>query len=204
MKLIFAFVLTIVSFVQFSFAANYVISIDGKEHEIDLGAPKVIDLGDGQNITVVITQKEVVTYSTENFSFDHPSKLTPSRTDLGNGIYQNMVASPRGTLVLIQEYTSLDPSALVDMMLNELTKEEKKYGYKITVSPSYKILADGKKLNGKSATATYRSDENIKNVLTFKGNDAGLLIVTQIDSSNFEVDTVLLETFWKSLTINMQ
>ena len=66
----------------------------------------------------------MITFKSENFSFEHPIRLSPSRTDLGGGVFQTMMASPLGTMVMIQEYTAINPSGLIDMMLNELTKEE--------------------------------------------------------------------------------
>ena len=187
-----------------AFGANYELIIDGKTIDIEVGKTQSISIGENQTISVTLKRKEIVTYSTEHLSFRHHSKYQPSRTDLGDGIYQNMFTSPLGTLVLIQEYTSIDPSNLIDMMIKELTKEEAKYGYNIKINKASKVLSDGTKLNGKSAISKYKNEENTKYVLCFQSVDSGILLITQIDKDNIQSDSEILDLFWKTLQIKMK
>jgi hypothetical protein len=85
-------------------AGDYVLTIDGKQYEVDIGKQAIINLPDGRNIRVTLDKKAIVSFKSENFSFEHPSKLSPSRTDLGNGVFQTMMASPLGTPLLASVY----------------------------------------------------------------------------------------------------
>lgn len=185
-------------------AGDYVLTIDGKPYEVDLGEKATIKLPDGRTLGVTLDKKVIVSFKSENFSFEHPSRLAPSRTDLGDGIFQTMMTSPLGTMVMLQEYTTLNPAPLVDVMLNELTKEEADYGYKITKSPSTRKLANGAQLKGKVAVSAYKDDEYTRHVLAYEARDAGVLIITQVEKDASQEDLAMVETFWKSLAISMK
>ncbi len=182
-------------------AGDYTLSIDGKPYDFELGRLQVIKLADGRSLTVSLNRKDVVTYTGAMFSFDHVSKLSPARKDLKHGVRQTMMISPLGTLILVQEYSSLDPTDLVDTMLNELTKEEAHYGYKITKSDVRRTLPGGTTLSGKAAASSYKDSEIIRQVFTSKSHDAGVLIITQIDKDAPPEDQQMLDLFWKSLSI---
>ncbi len=184
-------------------AENFTLTINGKKFEVDLDTEKVLKVG-GRKLRVKLAKKTVVLFKTVNFSFDHPSRLSPSRTGLGNGIFQTMMASPVGTLVMVQEYTTLDPSGLVDLMVGELTKEEVKYGYKIVKKAISRKLASGARLKGKLVTSTYRSKVIVRQVLTFKARDAGVLLVTQIEKTSPVAEAKIIDTFYKTLKITMK
>ena len=106
-------------------AGNYVLTIEGKKHEVDVGKQTVIKLSDGKEIQVTLEKKAIGSFRGQSFSFDHPSDITPSRTVLGDGIDQTIITTPLGTLAIVQEYANMNPSALVDIMLDGLTKKEK-------------------------------------------------------------------------------
>jgi hypothetical protein len=185
-------------------AGNYVLRIDGKEYELDLGERTTATLPDGRAIEVELRRTPVAGYKTSGFSFSHSSQFTPSRTKVDDGIYQTMMTTPSGTMVLVQEYAGTDPSTLVDFMLTQLLKEEVQYGYQITKAAASKALADGKTMAGKRAVSKFRNDEYERHVLAYGTRDAGILIVTQVEKSAPDPDLAMLDLFWKSLRIMIQ
>ena len=185
-------------------AADYTLTIDGKQYEVDIGKASTITLPDGRKIRVTLDKKATLFFKSENFSFEHPGRLSPARTDLGDGIFQTMMMSPMGTLIIIQEHTTMNPCGLTDMMLNELTKEEVEYGYEITKGPSSKRLSSGIELQGKTAVSKYKGDEYTRYVLCHEARDTGLMIVTQIEKAAPEEDLDMIEMFWKSLRISIK
>ena len=182
-------------------AGNYLLTIDGKTYELDIGEMTTATLQNGQKVQVKLEKKDIATFKTEMFSFNHPSGFAPSKTDLGDGVYQTIMATPTGTMVMIQEYTGLNPCGLIDMIVTELTKEEVHYGYTITKRDVSKKLADGQTVTGKFVVSKYRKDENQRNVLCYGGKDAGLIIVTQLDNNTRGEDMAMIDLFWKTLTI---
>lgn len=188
----------------YALAGNYVLTIDGKKYEVEEGKQKTLELSDGKKILVTLEKKAIVSFRAANFSFDHPSYVTPSHTDLADGIHQTMMATPLGTLVLVQEYANMDPARLVDIMLNKLTEEEKQYGYKITNSPASIKLASGKTLTGKKSIATYSGKQTTRNVLCYSIRDAGVMIVTQVDKEAPLTDKLMVDYFWKTLKISLE
>lgn len=185
-------------------AANYTLTIDGKAFDLDLDREQAIKLSAKQELRVTLSQKAIVTFTTENISFDHPGTLAPSRTDLGDGVFQTMLASPRGTLVMVQEFTSVDPSPFIDLMLGELTKEELQAGYKVTTSAATQKLAGGEILNGKLSVSVSEDDEYTRQVLSYGGKESGVMIVTQIEAESTAEDKAMLDIFWQSLKVNFK
>jgi hypothetical protein len=197
-------VMLVMVFLSTAIAGNYILKIDGKAYEIDLGAKATVALADGRKVEVVLEKKLIADFKTSNFSFSHPSHVTPSRTDLGDGVYQTMMATASGTMIMIQEYFGINPSGLVDLMLAELLKEEAEYGYDITKTEASKTLANGKTVTGKLAVSKYRADEYERYVLCYGVRDAGILIMTQVEKAAPRQDLTIIDLFWKSMEITMK
>ena len=203
-KSLFISIACVAFFCSHAIAGNYILTIDGKKHEVDVGKQTTIELSDGKKLQVTLKKKAIVSFSAENFSFDHPSSVAPSRTDLGDGIHQTIMTTPLGTLVLVQEYANMDPAGLVDIMLNELTKEEKQYGYKITNSPAKINLSRGKTLTGKKSIATYRGEQTTRHVLCYSIRDAGVMVITQVAKDAPPKDKAMVDAFWETFKISLK
>ncbi len=187
-----------------STAANYSIVVNGTSHDIDIGKEISVNLANGTPLTITLNKKAIVTFSTDNFSFDYSGDGAPSRSDIGDGIFQTMMSSPLGTLVLLQEYGTTDPSSLIDLMIKELTKEEKKYGYTITETPSQMKIGSGILFKGKKSVVKYKGEETTRQVLVHSVKDGGVMVITSIGSDASEADKKMIDIFWKSLKISMK
>lgn len=186
------------------FAGNFILTIDGKKLEIDLDTQSVVELEGGQEVQVLLEKKDIIDFGTDNFTFSHPNQVTPARTDVGGGIHQTIMATPLGTMVLVQEYAGMDPSGIVDFMLSELLKEEVDYGYEISKSDASKTLADGTELKGRHGVSKYQADEYNRYVFSYGQRDSGLLIVTQVEKAAPQEDLAMIEQFWKSLRVSTE
>ncbi len=203
MKYKFLTLLTLALSTQLAFAGNYILTINNKQYDVALGETEKIKVGD-QYLNIKVDKKDILTFRTENFSFQHKSKYSPSKTDLGDGIYQTAMVTPLGTAVMIQEYDSLDPTGLVDFMVNEVTKEEKDYGYVVKSSPDSLTLSDGTKLSGKVVVSKYSGSHIKRFFYTYGKKDAGLLFMTQIDYEMAAEDEEVINHFFESLLITMK
>lgn len=195
-------VLLLLSISQVSAAANYVLKIGDKSYDIALSEEIQVKIG-GKSVPVTVVQKDILTYTTNNFSFEYPRRYSPSRSDLGSGIYQTAMMTPLGSIVMVQEYLTLDPSSLINLMVNELTKEERQYGYKIESAKTSLTLSDGKVLNGTVVTSKYSGSDIKRFVYAYGAKDSGLLIVTQIDYEAEPNAETLLANVLDSLKITM-
>ncbi len=203
MKTKFVIILALVSLSQALFAANYVLKIGEETYEISLDESINVQVGN-KTLPVKLELKETLTFKTKNFSFQHPNEYTPSKSDLGSDIYQTAMITPLGSVVMIQEYLSLDPTDLIDLMVSELTKEEQEYGYEIESSESSITLSDGKVLGGKVVTSKYKGTDIKRGIYVYGIKDSGLLVVTQFD---YEIDAngeTLLMNIMDSLEITME
>ena len=196
-------VYTFLLFTNISFAGNYVLTIDKKGYDISLGEELQIQLDD-RSVSVSIIQKDNLIFKTDSFSFEYPKIYSPSTADLGGGIIQTTMFTPLGAGVVVQEYTNMDPSHLIELMISEITKEEREYGYKIKSKKTSMTLSDGTILNGKVVTSKYKGSDIKRVFYTYSARDAGLFIMTQIDFDVASSDKSVIDKVIKTFSITME
>ena len=167
-----------------SFAGeDYTLEINGRAYDVGLGEDKRLELPGGETLTINLSMKEYIDFESGLFRFSHKSMYKANKSDLGEGIYQTMIVTPLGTGVLIHEYTTMNPTGLVDLMLRELTKEEVDYGYAYKEKKVTRKVG-GHTMKGKQATTTYKDEEWSRAVYTFGTRDAGILVITFMEKAN--------------------
>lgn len=199
-KILFALVLLLSSAVSFA-GENYEIEINGHIYEIELDKEKRLALPDGVKLRIKLSLKEYINFESQFFSFSHKNIYKPSKSDLGSGVYQTLIATPRGTAIMIQEYTTLDPSSLVDIMLKAATKEKIEYGYEYEEKEVVRTIGN-LELKGKEAIATYKQNRWTFFVYSYGAKDVGIVVITMTLESNADKDKQLIDDFWKTLRIN--
>lgn len=182
---------------------NYVLEIGGDSYSLGLNKEKKVTLPDGTHLRLKLSLKEYIEYQGRYFSFSHRNSYRPTNQDLGDGIFQTTVITALGTTVIVQEYTELNPSGLVDIMIQELTKEEVDYGYELKKSDVSKTIGK-KELRGKEAVTSYKGAQWTRSVYVYGARDEGLLIVTIIEEDNVENDMHVIRDFWRTLKVSLE
>jgi hypothetical protein len=182
---------------------TYKLTIGGYSVEINPGETVDVTLPGGQRTTVTLQLNEFASYSGGIFSFVHPTSVGVAKTDLGDSVIQHLMASATGTLVIVQEYGSMNPVALNQLMLQELTKESVQAGGELAQEETTRTLADGKVLTGLKATVTSRTEKAYYEVLGFGTTDQGVILVTRIDEEYRASEGSLLQKFWETLKIKL-
>lgn len=188
MKLTVIFLILLIPTI--SLAENYILTVGNDVHEIALDKEVRIKIGDS-HVSVKLEENDTFLYTDESFSFEHPKEYSPSKSEVENGIFQTVVMSPLGSAVIIQEYSYIEPSSLMDLMVKTLTKEERAYGYKIESKKASTTLSDGKTLNGKVATSTYKNKDITRYFYAYSFKDSGLFIITIIDGVDPNGDSLV-------------
>ena len=180
---------------------NYELVIDGKTYELNLDEEIAVTDEGGRTTKIVLRKKPYTEYSDKFVAFQHKSELSVSSQALGDGIAQLMLTTATGTMVMVQEHASMDPSMLVPMMLKELTKESIDYGYKMTQGKVTRKLKSGRTLTGLKATLRYRGEESYWEVLSCGDRDIGILVITHVDAEFLKQDKEMHSHFWRTLRI---
>lgn len=196
-----AFICLTILFVTPVSAEDYVLTINGLSKEISLDEESEVILPSGDSLLLTLHLKEYSGFSGDLFSFEHKSTYRPNRQNLGDGIFQTAVFTPLGTGMLIQEYMQLNPTSLVDLMLEEITKEEVEYGYEYVERVIQKEIG-GITISGKEAVTSYLGEEWTRSVLAHGGRDQGIIIISFLKKGSYEEDRDLIEHFWESLEID--
>lgn len=180
---------------------TYKLTIGDTSVEINPGESLDVTLPDGRTTKVTLELNAFATYSGATFSFVHPTNVSVAKSQLDTDISQHLAATALGTIVIVQEYSSMNPTKLNDLMLQELTKESVQAGGELTQEAATRKLSDGKELAGLKATVRTRTEESHYEVFSFGADDQGLVLVTRIDRDNIAAEGALIDKFWESLTI---
>ena len=169
--------------------------------EINPGETLDVTLPDGSKTKVTLTRNAFATYSAAAFSFVHPSDVSVTLSDLGDGIIQHLMATAVGTIVIVQAYSTLDPTSLNQLMLQEMTKEAVAAGAEVTQQPATRQTPGGKTLNGLTATEAGKNDTADYEILAYGNSGADVQAITRIDQENATQDGPMLAKFWESFEL---
>jgi hypothetical protein len=179
------------------------LTIDGVAVDIDPGEDVEVTLPGGKTGKVRLEHNDFATFSDGTFSFVHPSSNSVTKTDLGDGIAQYLMASALGTLVVVQKYDNMNPVSLNQLMLQEMTKETVQAGGVVTQEPTTRKLADGKELTGIKATVKTRTDKADFEIVGYGLADQGLLFITRIGDQDNATEQPLIDKVWDSLKVKL-
>ncbi|PBB20279.1 hypothetical protein [Mesorhizobium sp. WSM4313] len=179
------------------------LTIDGVTVDIDPGEDVDVKLPSGKTSKVRLDHNDFATFSDGTFSFVHPSSNSVTKSDLGDGIAQYLMASALGTLVVVQTYDKMNPVSLNQLMLQEMTKETVQAGGQLTQQPTTRKLADGKQLTGLKATVKTRTDRADFEIVGFGAADRGLLFITRVGDQDNVTEQPLIDKFWETLKIKL-
>ena len=181
---------------------DYVLTIDGTAYPVGLGETVTIKGANGNPVVVKLEKAALATYEDDLVSFQHKGELGVGSTEIDKSIKQLIMVAATGTLVLVQEYSDLNPSSITPLMLEQLTKDTLKAGGKLQQEPFTRTLANGRTLNGLKATMTeYNGDVAYFEVLAIGTPDRGILAVSRIAAEYVETERAIIDLFWKSLTV---
>jgi len=187
---------------QAAFAGNYILTIDGTAHEIDLGEQKTVQTGKG-SVSVLLEKKATATFAIDGIAFEHPSTMNPTVSVLSDEIKQVLLAQANGDLFLIQLYKGMDGSALIPLLENEMTKEEVGVGYKKTARDEKIKLDNGEVLIGRFIQTEKNSDTYDRYIVGCPIASGGLVAVIQISDLEAEgQDKGVMMKVMKSLKAN--
>ncbi|MBZ9997395.1 hypothetical protein [Mesorhizobium sp. BH1-1-4] len=207
MRLVSAAALTLIALCAGSAGAEdlkaFRLTIDGKSLDIDAGESTHVTLPDGTQVEVKLDKNDFATFSGDSFSFNHPSGISVTKTDLGENITQYLMASALGTIVVVQEYGKMNPVSLNQLMLQEMTRESVQAGAALTQQPTTRKLADGKELTGIRAEVKTRTDTAYFEIVGYGLADQGLLFITRVGSEDLGTEQPLIDKFWESLKVKM-
>lgn len=180
---------------------DFSLTIDGKTIELGTDKPGTINIG-GKNYPVTLKQKDTLTFVNSLYTFNYPKEFKVNKKELGNDIDQVMLMTAEGSGVLIQQYKTMSPTALNELMLSELTKESISYGYTMERKDYDRTLASGQKVRVCRAELTYKDDKNIYEIATWGGKDEGILMMSMVmDEELGSQGRRIIDLMWNTLRI---
>lgn len=180
---------------------DFSLTIDGKTIELGTDKPGTINIG-GKNYSVTLKQKDTLTFVNSLYTFNYLKEFKVNKKELGNDIDQVMLMTAEGSGVLIQQYKTMSPTALNELMLSELTKESISYGYTMERKDYDRTLASGQKVRVCRAELTYKDDKNIYEIATWGGKDEGILMMSMVmDEELGSQGRRIIDLMWNTLRI---
>lgn len=180
---------------------DYVIRINDTSLNVELGKKYNMTVN-GRNVSFSVKLKDTLTHADNLYSFLYLSHNKISQTKLDSSISQISILTAEGSGLLIQEYQSINPTSLNEMMLSEVTKESINYGFEMKRSTYKKKLQSGQEIEVTRAVLRYKDEVNIYEIASAGTKDAGLVIVTMRMS---EMDDTpgqnIIRLMWDSLRL---
>lgn len=183
-------------------APNYEVLINDKVHDVELGKEYELALGEGmEKVRLSVRVKEEQTFNDSFVSFKYKKKFSLTESGIHEGVNQVLLNSALGTIIIIQEYSTVNPSGLTAFFLNELTAEERAAGYTQNTKPYERKTSGGILLKGIEALVE-KGEQRIQYIVSAFGNDkSGILIAVRLDTDFQKSDGELIEDFWNSLSV---
>jgi hypothetical protein len=182
---------------------DFTLRIDGKT--VPIGLDKVYEVMiNGKKVSLTLQANDTLTYSDEMLSFRYPKGFNVTRTKLEVGIEQLMIITATGSGIIIQKYTTLNPSSLKEIMLSEVTKESVSYGYTMKREDYNKTLRSGAKVDVYKAVLNYKEESNIYEVAAMGKKDEGVLLISIVMGTDLldKQGQELIDLVWKTLNVN--
>ena len=195
----FLFIALFLFSLQMTSQNDYKIEINDTILEIALDKQYDI-LINGKKIKFKVSSKDTLVYDNGTYSFKYPKDFKVSKMNIDEGIDQIMLMTAEGSGVLIQRYSTINPTMLNGMMLNEVTKESLNYGYQMKKENHSKILKSGQEIKIEKAILTYKDEVNIYEIASIGKKDEGILIMTMMmDDEMSSQGKKLIKMLWNSL-----
>lgn len=155
-----------------------------------------------KDLSIKLIQPELLSYEDEMVSFDYTKDISLTSSIIEKGVMQTIAMNSVGNGFMLQKYSTLNPTSLNDIMLQEITKESINYGYEMKEEPFNLILKSGQTLKGVKAVLEYNGDVQEFIVATYGQKDSGILVLTMINNMDFvERDQKTIDQFFNSLRI---
>lgn len=154
----------------------------------------------GEMMQLRIDFRDTLSYDDDLFSFQYLKDFKVSKMVIEQGIHQVMLMSADGSGILIQQYATMNPTMLNEMMIQEVTKESVNYGFQMDRQDYTRKIGSGETLNVARAVLTYRDEKNTYEVASLGKKDEGILIMTMVmDEENSEQGQKIIDLMWNSL-----
>ncbi|MFD1095576.1 hypothetical protein [Salegentibacter chungangensis] len=178
---------------------DYVLQLNDSTYSISLDKEYSFPV-DGKSISFKIVSKDTLSYEDDFFSFNYPNDFKVSKMKIDEGMEQVMLMTAEGSGILIQKYSTINPTMMNEMLLNEVTKESLNYGFKMTREDYTRKLKSGQELEVSKAILRYKDEVNTYEIASIGRKDEGILVMTMtMDETINEQGTRIIDMMWNSL-----
>ena len=181
--------------------ADYVLTIDGIDYPLALGAEAKIKLKSGVEIPVSLKKNEFGKFTTGGLSFEFPGEYTVASSKIDDDITQHIVVTATGTLMLVQNYDGGIPFGLTEAMFAEMVAEPKAMGLNIERTDITRKIANNKELSGVRAHYKGNGDDVTIDILLAPAGETGYLVLTMYDEMSEPNEKPIIERFWGSVAL---
>lgn len=180
---------------------NFTLTVDGKDYDIAIDGAVKVKSSTGEDLDIALKRKEFATFSTDYVAFEHRSELSVATTDISKHLHQYLATTALGTMVLVQQYDSMSPTTLNELMMKQLTDDDLRSGGKLEKKNYTQTLVDGKVMNGLYGHMVTGADDLEIIVVSADVGNGGIIAITRIEKEAVANDQPLVDRFWKTLKL---
>jgi hypothetical protein len=191
-----------VCWAQTSSSPDYVLTLEGVEHELTLDQDGTIKLKSGAEIPVKLSKRPFSRFKTGKLSFEYSGKYSVASTPVDDNTTQHIVVTALGTVILVQNYQNALPGGLLDIMFDKMVEEPKAMGLAIEKTELNRTIANSGVLKGVRAYYKGGDDDVTIDIAVTESGSGGFLVLTMNDKYTAPEETQMIEKFWQSLTLD--
>lgn len=185
-------------------ATDFTLKIDGKHFKVSTDNSSNINVGD-KSYRVQLIKNSIQDFKSKYVSFNYIKEVQPSRQNLSADMSQTVMATPLGSVLLVQEYNmKFTGNELYPMMKSEFTKQNPPGVVDSKNKKITKRLSNGETISGISYESYNK--ETGKVTLTYKlyvhnvGQKTALIVEVNQNAEELKDDLVdkSFKVFWDS------
>jgi hypothetical protein len=178
---------------------NYIIQLGDKNYSMALDSASEVTY-QGKKLKLLLKQKDTLVYKDTSFSFSYLKGYEVSKTLIDDVANQYIVIDAGGSGFIIQKFWSMNPTPMKEVLLQEMTKESKGYGFVEKRDEYERTLKTGQTVKVIKSTLTYKDEVNIYEVAAFGGKDEGIVIIAVDMGGDYaRKGRELSKLMWKSI-----
>jgi hypothetical protein len=182
-------------------AKDFMLTVDGQALSINAGETVIAKTRDGAEVQIRLARRPFSAFRGSRLTFEYPSGLSVASTAIEKDVQQHVLTTATGSVIIVQEYATIDPSPFVQLVLNRVAKDDVATGGKLTTEPAIRALPSQEQLIGLKAKISKKDEAVALEVVTIGKARQGVMIITRIASDNAAADQPVIDRLWSSLKL---
>lgn len=158
--------------------------------------------GSGKELPIRLIKQEILHYTGTVAAFEYPQAYTLASIPMEQGVNMTSLITEDGSGFFVQEFNGQDPSEMIGVMMEELTKDLLAQGYQYHEEVFQRYSRNKQLLLGRKRTLVYMGKVETFTVAAYNNDANGALVVSRTNNfGNTQETKKILDLFFSTLVL---